>query len=403
MGKMRRVPIAFVTFGTGLLGTSSLSLMGSTAEFPSRYQTSVRGLSQAILDARPVDVEFLEFPVSLQDWSRWMLKMRVSGDMERMKHEVVRIERHFRRIQSMRGSRNLQSFLPAAFTRDDNLDIFRLTSYADYYNVFFLDSPVVASLYWKVKAAFRQYAQVYNLDLTRPYFIHGWFNCFRGGGKIRFHRHGYGLAGNVAVHVPPGSYTRYGSLVTSKEYPWMLEMQHECNAGQQEACEELANIWKYEGALWDAAALSVEPTAIPNAEGELVMFHGLVEHESSNVTEEMRQHLKQSGPTDCRMTLAFDIDTDPSALHHSLPLYDPKDPWWMEDGHAHIGDAIGAKIERLYQESDLPMVFDWDVLPDSRAFHDRMRKALRHEGSALLSAWSKQQVKECWAGLRSSY
>merc|ERR1712241_523693 len=104
-------------------------------------------------------------------------------------------------------------------------------------NIFFLDSPAVASLYWKVKAAFHQYAKFYSLDLSRAYFIHGWANCFRGGGKIKFHRHGYGIAGNIAIHVPPSSYTRYGSLVKSKEYPWMLEMQRECQSGLQKSCE----------------------------------------------------------------------------------------------------------------------------------------------------------------------
>merc|ERR1712110_1064912 len=183
----------------------------------------------------------------------------------------------------------------------------------------------------------------------------------------------------------------------------MYGMQRECRAGQQKSCEELAKIWKYDGDLLDAAALSSEPVAIPNLEGELVMFHGLVEHESSNVTEEMRRHLKQSGPMDCRMTIAFDIDTDPSELHHSLPLYDPKDPWWTTNGHAHLGDAIGANMERLYQEMELPVVFDWDVMPDSKAFNERMHRALRHKGSALLSAWSKKQVQECWADFRTGH
>ena len=41
------------------------------------------------------------------------------------------------------------------------------------------------------------------------------------------------------------------------------------------------------------------------------------------------------------MTLAFDIDTDPSELHHSVVLYDPQDPWGSKATEANFGEDIG--------------------------------------------------------------
>merc|ERR1719456_1412266 len=90
--------------------------------------------------------------------------------------------------------------------------------------------------------------------------------------------------------------------------------------------------------------------SLPNRDGELTMFLGLLQHASSNVTEAMREHLEQAGPTDCRMTAAFDITDNPRGAHHAMPLYDPQDPWWEADPQASLGDAIGAGIERIYRE-----------------------------------------------------
>eukprot|EP00746_Dinoflagellata_sp_MGD_P138840 gnl/MRDRNA2_/MRDRNA2_72413_c0_seq1.p1 gnl/MRDRNA2_/MRDRNA2_72413_c0~~gnl/MRDRNA2_/MRDRNA2_72413_c0_seq1.p1 ORF type:complete len:414 (-),score=51.51 gnl/MRDRNA2_/MRDRNA2_72413_c0_seq1:511-1752(-) len=396
----------FWAFGASCLDqlVDGLPLMGSPEEFPPRYHNSVRGLSRAIKDARPADTEALTLPVILQDKRRWLLKVNVSSagiDIAGLKNEVARIERHFRRIRGMSGSPDLQMFVPIqGITRPD---LFRLTAYASYYNIFFLDSPAVGSLYWTIKQAFHQYARTYRLDLSRTYFLHGWFNCFRGGGHIRFHRHSFGLAGNLAIHVPPGSFTQYGSLGSSSEYRWLHSMQQQCQAGQRKSCEELADRWRYADPLAGASELDVKPVAMPNTAGELVMFHGLVEHGSSNVTEEMRRHLEQSGPEDCRMTIAFDIDTDPADLHHTVPLYDPKDPWWTLDWPQALGDAIGEKMEQIYQDLNSPVVFDWDLMPSSKAFAERMRRARLHQSSATLSSWSKQQVRTGWADFRDRH
>merc|ERR1712113_1081030 len=78
---------------------------------------------------------------------------------------------------------------------------------------------------------------------------------------------------------------------------------------------------------------------ISNVVGDVVMFYGDVDHESVHVTKDMHEHLIKSGPTDCRMTQAFDIFAHPTAGHHAVPLYDPEDPWWEKDPQASLGDA----------------------------------------------------------------
>eukprot|EP00441_Pelagodinium_beii_P022252 CAMPEP_0197675864 /NCGR_PEP_ID=MMETSP1338-20131121/85753_1 /TAXON_ID=43686 ORGANISM="Pelagodinium beii, Strain RCC1491" /NCGR_SAMPLE_ID=MMETSP1338 /ASSEMBLY_ACC=CAM_ASM_000754 /LENGTH=413 /DNA_ID=CAMNT_0043256471 /DNA_START=1 /DNA_END=1242 /DNA_ORIENTATION=- len=380
-------------------GANAAPLMGSPVEFPSRYHTSVRSLSETIMQARPPADASLDWTVTDQDESRWLLKVDLKftdEEMKELKLQVARVEKHFRRIRGMAGDSNLKAFVPAQGI--DHVDIFRLTAYASYYNIFYLNSKVISKLYWAVKQLFHQYADVYQFNLNQTYFMHGWFNCFRGGGKISPHRHCNGLSGNMAVHVPPGSFTRYGSLSSSKEYRWMLALQQQCQQGKETSCERFTQLWRYADDLPEPLEEQESSRVMPNMDGELVIFHGLVEHESSNVSEDMRQHLKRKGPTDCRMTLAFDIDTNPSDLHHSVPLYDPEDPWWDSSS---LGHDIGSAIEGLLDDAELPAAFDWAVMPDKRAFAERIQLAKVHEGSGKLSSWLKEQLAAGWADFRS--
>eukprot|EP00930_Biecheleria_cincta_P028483 TRINITY_DN19886_c0_g1_i1.p1 TRINITY_DN19886_c0_g1~~TRINITY_DN19886_c0_g1_i1.p1 ORF type:complete len:416 (-),score=61.45 TRINITY_DN19886_c0_g1_i1:14-1261(-) len=385
----------FCLLSVSLQDTFALPLIG-LPEFPARYHSSVRGLSASIRAARPGDVEELDIPITHQDRSRWMLKTYVNHtDLTELRREIARVERHLRRIRSLRGDINLKNFVPAQGI--EHHDQFRLTTYASYYNIFFIESEAIGRLYWWIKLFFHKYAAVYKFDMSKIYFIHGWFNCFRGGGKISFHRHCNGVSGNMAVHVPPGSFTRYGTLRSSKEYHWMRRLQKRCQHGEKDTCERLGQLWRYTDDMVDVADIENNMIVMDNEDGDLVLFHGLVEHETSNVTEEMRQYLKQQGPTGCRMTLAFDIDTDPSELHHSVVLYDPQDPWGSKGAEANMGEDVGKAFEQIYERSNLPPIFDWDILPDERAFLDRMRAARTHPGSAQLSSWLKCQLSQGWA------
>lgn len=379
----------------------ALPLIG-LPEFPARYHSSVRGLTESIKAARPADVQSIELPITQEDRSRWMLKTYVNHtDLAALRHEIARVERHLRRIRSLKGDINLKKFVPAQGI--EHHDQFRLTAYASYYNIFFIESEAIGRLYWWIKIFFHKYAAVYNFDLSKTYFIHGWFNCFRGGGKISFHRHCNGISGNMAVHVPPGSFTRYGTLRNSKEYHWMRRLQKRCQHGEESTCERLGQLWRYSDEMVDVADIENKVLVMPNEDGDLVLFHGLVEHESSNVTEEMRQYLKQQGPTGCRMTLAFDIDTDPSELHHSVVLYDPQDPWGSQGNEVNFGEDIGKSIEQIYESSKLPPIFDWDAPPDEKAFIDRMRAIRTHAGTAELSSWLKRQLSQGWAEIHTGH
>eukprot|EP00746_Dinoflagellata_sp_MGD_P013187 gnl/MRDRNA2_/MRDRNA2_128401_c0_seq1.p1 gnl/MRDRNA2_/MRDRNA2_128401_c0~~gnl/MRDRNA2_/MRDRNA2_128401_c0_seq1.p1 ORF type:complete len:451 (-),score=49.69 gnl/MRDRNA2_/MRDRNA2_128401_c0_seq1:10-1362(-) len=409
----------YVTCATG-----KVHLMGSPVdfpEFPQRYHKSARGFTRAILAERPAEVQSMQFPVLLEDPSRKMLKLNISMarvDFAKLKAEVYRIERHFRDIDGMTGSQQLKHFTTtsqcATGGHEGNCsEAFRLTTYSDYYNIFFIDSPAIGALYWAVKIMFHQYAKAYNLDLTTMYFIHSWFNCFRKGSAIKLHSHGPVISGNLAIHVPPGSFTHYLSLGESPMYTHIQLSSQDCLKGNQRACKTLKKKWFYKD-----QPENIEPSTCSrrgpdactseiekgdrryNHEGELVMFFGMLKHESSSVTEEMRQILETTGPTDCRMTAAFDIVIDPRGAGHVTPLYDPQDPWWELSPNANIGDRIGSAVEKVLEEQGVPAAYEWDTVPDKTTWAAQQKKIMNHPGNNALRAWIQNEMNTDWESSR---
>eukprot|EP00929_Paragymnodinium_shiwhaense_P086725 TRINITY_DN47181_c0_g1_i4.p1 TRINITY_DN47181_c0_g1~~TRINITY_DN47181_c0_g1_i4.p1 ORF type:complete len:206 (+),score=31.65 TRINITY_DN47181_c0_g1_i4:83-700(+) len=192
-------------FTGALLGALALaapadaaSLLGPSLEFPDRYHTSVRGLSNVIKRMRPQNLEAMGMSFKIPDAPIGSFMLLVNAtelgvDVPGLGKDVERLERHFREI-------------PVMHTPGANLHVdaghghperhsFKLTNLSDLYNIFFLNSEAIGRLYWAVKLAFHKYAEVHSLDLSRLYFLHGWFNCFRGGSKIQAHAHGYAVSG----------------------------------------------------------------------------------------------------------------------------------------------------------------------------------------------------------------
>jgi hypothetical protein len=108
-----------------------------------------------------------------------------------------------------------------------------------------------------------------------------------------------------------------------------------------------------------------------NKEGEIMMFHSTTQHESSNVTEEMREHLGTHF-LDCRMTAAWDITPHPDLGIHTVPLYDPMDPWWEKDPDASNAEGMNDDIEAVFRAHNFPSNFEWETTPDSDSFFKRL-------------------------------
>lgn len=163
-------------------------------------------------------------------------------------------------------------------------------------------------------------------------------------------------------------------------------------------CHELSIIWRYGDELPPARELGGQPLVNKNVEGTLTMFYGAVEHESSNVTEKMQKSLGDKGPADCRMTAAFDIGLDPVVKRHSVPLYNPQDPWWDKDPKGSLGDAIGAEMESIQRSWKAPVLFEWD-LPQNRTKMPDVhwsQKPWEHSSHRALTNWENQRIFDGW-------
>ena len=56
------------------------------------------------------------------------------------------------------------------------------------------------------------------------------------------------------------------------------------------------------------------------------------------------------------MTAAFDISRSPVGWH-SVPLYDPRDPWWKADPRADWAAALGDRLADLFRAHEAPRTF----------------------------------------------
>merc|ERR1712003_32042 len=109
----------------------------------------------------------------------------------------------------------------------------------------------------------------------------------------------------------------------------------------------------------------------PNYPGDLVMFFGNIAHGSNNMTKTERQYLKKTGPTDCRMTLAFDISLNPISILHPVPLFDPRDPWWRKDPLGSWTKNIGDFVDSTFERFGVPATFEWGEMPNRTEFAAR--------------------------------
>lgn len=358
--------------------TGGAKILGAD-DFPSNYCMSSRRLTSSILSTRPQNLPTVrvEYNVPTASKFNYMLQVDPSAilkqeDVAALKQEVARIENHFRAIPAF----SKQGSNPSNFgVQEPGSDDFQLTSLAHLYNLFFLNSDHIGKLYWAVKVSFHQYAEVHRLDLSRPYFIHGWLNCFRRGGHIKFHAHGNdGVSGNLGIHIPPGSYTHY--LKASDSTSWHLlydQATQMCKQGNKCTCPLK---WPYKGRKPPASMLGGEDFRHWNREGEIMLFHSTTSHGSSPVTDRMMDFLKTQDPKlpACRMTAGFDISPHPNLLQHSLPLFDPMDPWWEKDPQASFGEGMSDDVDSIFGSFGIPPTYQWPSVPSSEDFWNRWKK-----------------------------
>lgn len=384
-----------------------LHVVGSTDEFPARYTFTARGLSKAVRSARPADVKDIKLKASFQDPDRKLLKFNVSGrlDLVDLRQEVSKLERHFQ--DKMFLSRPL--FEKAARCTEkakvNGTCPEPITNFKDCYNWGSIDSAAIGKLYWTIKVAFHQYAKEYHVNMDRLYFINIWINCLREGQDIREHHHGPVVAGNVAIQVPPGSYTYY-KLADPTGNADDGE-RGACESGVHEACHLLMFKERLSPSYSEDYFRNQAPLKISNFDGDMVLFLGELAHGSGAVQQKMQRYLNDQ-PADCRMTAAFDILPNPTTLNsyeglHVIPLYDPKDPWWENDPYASIGDNLGAAMEKVFKHLKVPAAFEWDVMPDADTFWNRYGSIIEDQKlKDKLAKWGVKQGAKGWEKFRRS-
>jgi len=168
----------------------------SLADFPGEHYASVRDLTHAIRAAPPVPeargVEQLPVP-EFSARHRQLQRYR-DGDPAAMATALPKLLRVVKLLTEHyapafpTGRAGFADYIPAG-AEQRALNITPLTTRSDLYNIFFMEDEGVAWLFWLVKRAFHAYAERYRLDLRRPWYIHGWANCFRQGDGIRLHSH----------------------------------------------------------------------------------------------------------------------------------------------------------------------------------------------------------------------
>lgn len=307
-------------------------------DFIQRHPRSVKGLSESIQSQRPTAEWWNKVSATVEDIDKTRLMTQghleqvleadtFAGFIANMSRTIADLEAFwFDLLDIVPGMDDLETTFQESTSRG-----FILSTRASLYNIFYIDRPEIGIYYWYVKILFHHYMKTFKLDKSVPWWIHGWANCFRGGSNIGFHAHGPGvIAGNLAVRVPPGSHTQYEGL------------------GEARA----------------------EDLFIPNRIGDLNLFDGVVQHRSSNVTEEDIVWLGEHGAK-CRMTTAFDISLRPKHLWHSIPLYHPADPMWTRDPAARWADDLNEKIQAMRQKAKFQEIWTWDKLPSSKQFHER--------------------------------
>ena len=230
----------------------------------------------------------------------------------------------------------------STITRSYGDDLPKLTARSDNYNLFYLDDPVVGQYYAVIKRSFHRLLDLYGLDKTRRYWLHGWANCFRLGQGIHWHAHGsvdggQPVSGSFMVTVnASATLYRVGDLprsVTDRHAPAFYAYDH--NAGGTEMAGVLRN---------------------PNTPGDLLFFGSDIAHRSTVVDAEQARGFESVAGADCRISTSFDISTDEAldGNHHSVPLFDPANPYF-EDGKAmqamaREGAAIVRRLDRRRRE-----------------------------------------------------
>jgi len=395
------LPWLCILVGDVFVATGVHNLMGQSGEFPTQYHRSMRSLTPAIMAARPHNPQDYKPPLILQEPKNNIFKMNLSAlgiDVSELRAQVTKVVELFAESPLV-GTQDLKSITGSYDA---------LTSYADYYNVYYLDSPAVGKLYWAIKAAFHEYAAVHKINLTRVYFLHGWFNCNQAGEALDWHGHGACTSGNVAIHVPPGSYTEYMPLGNYDGYQRYWEAEKACRQDVEPACNALENPMmgldtvRYAMDLPRPSKMKGASKKFPNANGELVFFHGMSRHRTGKITPAMREYLAETGPLGCRMTSAFDIHTKPLSMHHTVPLYDPEDPWWERDPRAGLGDRIGAAMEDWWSQLKVPMAFQMESKPTEDSWKTHMSKVfeLNNQIAPKLSRLQLNAAKAAWAEFR---
>ena len=190
--------------------------------------------------------------------------------------------------------------------------LYNLLSYCWPGQIFYWDLSWVGDYYWTIKRAFHRYIAHHGIEVTEPLFIHSWANCFRSG-NIDWHAHApddapqTGIAGvshfsgTFAVAVP--------------------------------RTNQSATIYKPEGGLLYRGGMRPSKTQMvrnTNTAHDVVIFDSALEHRSTALTTAQIEDLAEHAGSPCRITSSFDIAPWPSAIWHSVPFYDPKDPDWKQ-------------------------------------------------------------------------
>ena len=224
---------------------------------------------------------------------------------------------------------------------------------ADRWNLFQLDTPATAGLFWGVKAAFHRFLDVYPALKRQPYYVHGWALCMREGEGLGWHDHSDlpdHISGTLAVFVNASSSTLYRMTPRPPGVPPPgTDARARARAEAARRAAERAAVpltYTDDGEAYDPARADAYPGTFllrnPNTPNDIVLFDSGIVHRTSFIdAAQVAAYTAADGPGGCRVTVSFDVAPRTSLLGvaHAVPLYDPDDPHFLR------GDA-GADMAR---------------------------------------------------------
>lgn len=311
-------------------------VLGSCAEFACEFLVALRPLSKHVLG---LNVRYTPLPLPRIPLYERLQNFETTLPQEvlvALTQQVRRLDDHFQKLSNSGQLPRHTGYMADVLGGDSKSPA---TLNLRFYNIFSLDAPVVADLYWAVKNAFHHYRLAYDMPAT-VYLVHGWFTCFRRDDlQMGFHVHNQALgseqvSGNIPLDVSPCAATEYVLTESDDSFG-----RPDSPAG-----------------VLDPAGRDVHTN--PMVVGQMTLFDGRTPHriKPEEETVECAAWWAARPEGHCRASAAFDIlpHNHMPALHQAVILYDPADEEWRSPkAQEQRASRMNEQVVRIQQKMGL--------------------------------------------------